>query len=65
MGMIHALKVARQYIPYDPFAMNLGDNLIGSGIIELASPFRTTKAEALTLLKEGRGPRGNRSGWRG
>lgn len=56
-GLAHAVMVSREFLGDDPFLMYLGDNLIGQSIEGFVQEFRTSRPEALILLKPVADPR--------
>ncbi len=56
LGLAHAVKVARPFLGESSFVMYLGDNLIGSGILEFSKTFKGAKADAMILLKQVENP---------
>lgn len=57
LGLAHAIKIAQKYLKDEAFVMYLGDNLISHGIREFIERFKSTRADALLLLKEVDDPR--------
>lgn len=56
-GLAHAAQCAESFIGKDPFAMYLGDNLLPEGLTGAAEIFRSSKANAVVMLKEVDDPR--------
>ncbi len=56
-GLAHAAQCAESFIGNDPFAMYLGDNLLPEGLTGAAETFRSSKANAVVMLKEVDDPR--------
>lgn len=57
LGLAHAVKVSQDYLEDDSFVMYLGDNLIGQSIQGFVEEFRTSRSDAVILLKEVEDPR--------
>lgn len=56
-GLAHAAQCAESFIGNDPFVMYLGDNLLPEGLTGAAEVFRSSKANAVVMLKEVEDPR--------
>jgi len=56
-GLAHAVQVAQDFLGGDPFLMYLGDNLIGESIKRFVDEFRSSRPDAMILLKEVEDPR--------
>jgi len=50
-GLAHAAQCAREFVGSEPFVMYLGDNLIPEGLAGAAEHFRSTRANAVVMLK--------------
>jgi glucose-1-phosphate thymidylyltransferase len=51
LGLAHAVQVARAFLGQSAFVMYLGDNLIGTGIAQFCTEFRSSGADGMILLK--------------
>ncbi|KXB05946.1 glucose-1-phosphate thymidylyltransferase [candidate division MSBL1 archaeon SCGC-AAA382A20] len=51
-GIAHAVKLCREFVGDELFAVYLGDNLIKGGIDRLAEKFENSDSEALVFLNE-------------
>jgi glucose-1-phosphate thymidylyltransferase len=52
LGLAHAVKTAKDFLAGEDFVMCLGDNLQGTGIVDLVKRFKKENLDALILLKE-------------
>ena len=52
LGLSHAVKVASSFLGEDDFIMCLGDNLLGTGVVNLVKNYKQEGLDALILLKE-------------
>lgn len=52
LGLAHTVQIARDFLGDEIFVMYLGDNLIGSGVSDLMTECKSSKADAVVLLKE-------------
>jgi len=50
LGIAHAIRLCKKFVNDEKFLVFLGDNIIKKNILELASKFKNSDAEALLLL---------------
>ncbi len=56
LGLAHAVKTAEKFLGNSAFVMYLGDNLLGTGLIDAIKRFKKESPDALIFLKEVENP---------